>query len=101
MSRILLQINPTRRGNAFDIAAIGRKIEIRLQNLFFTQYSLKVERVPDLLQLSRNRFCIEPPRQPGQLHRNRRSPWYKALLSSDVTAGRPHQRKDIHTGMEI
>jgi hypothetical protein len=92
--RLLAEIDQARRANALNVPAIGREIQIGLENFPLRAVELKVDRRHDLQQLASDRPRIEMIMEPRQLHRDRRRA-EQLPLSARIGPARPCQCQRI------
>src|SRR5260370_36323979 len=69
--RRLPKIDEACASDAFDIAAVRRDVQIRLEDFVLAVESLELNRTADLLDFSVQRSRIDPEPEPPHLHRDR------------------------------
>src|SRR2546423_11293231 len=79
-----VEINQTRRADAFDVAAVRREIQIRFEDFVFRIMPLQLERAQDLFELSRHRSGMKMKPEPRELHRDCRSTGGPVVKSDKV-----------------
>ena len=92
------KVNFARCANSFDVPPIGRKVQVRLEDLVFRVMTLELERVEDLSKFPAERARVEMKPQPRQLHRDGRGAgaW---MAGTREVPGSPEERHRIHPRM--
>src|SRR2546423_9428137 len=91
------KINLTGGADAFDVASVRGKIQIRFQNFGFRIVPLQLEGVHDLNKFADRRPGLEMKTQSRQLHRNCRCSG--ARLAVEQAKSRAEERNRIHSVM--
>ena len=66
-----VKVNQAGRAHPFHVAAVGRGVEVRLQDVVLAVAQLQPQRAQDLRQLARQAAAVDAVQPPGQLHRQR------------------------------
>ena len=97
--RRLAEIHQACRADALDVAAERHEVEIGLEQLALGIARLEPERGGDLAQLACRRSRVQAPRQPGQLHGQRRT---ALTVAAAIRLERgPRERKRVDAGVHV
>src|SRR5437764_6622486 len=91
------KINLTGRANSFDVAAVRRQVQIRLQDLGFRIMTFQLERAHDLAKFSERRPSLEMETEARDLHGDCRSTGPRATAGNSKS--RAQQRNRVHARM--
>src|SRR5947199_8065339 len=91
------KINLTGRANPFDVAAVRRQVQIRLQDLGFRIMAFQLEGARDLAKFSERRPSLEMETETRDLHGDRRSTGPR--VATNNSKSRASQRDRIHARM--
>ena len=97
--RRLAEVDEAGRLDAFDVGAIGRGVEVGLQDLGLAVAQLQPHGQADLRELARHVARVQAMQAPGELHAQRR-----AALPAPTGEGGPrtaHQRRRVDAGVPV
>ena len=89
LTRTGSKVDPAGRGHAFDVPAVRRRGEIRLEQFRLRVMPLELQSAQDLQELPAKRARMDAKAQPRQLHRHGRAP--DRAVAHDVGAERSAQ----------
>ena len=92
--RRLSEVDAGRGADALDVAAERDDVQVRFEQIAFRVARLQPERRRDLTKLAGRRPCVQPVRQPGQLHRQRRTALAPAAAIGPHRGARERDRID-------
>ncbi len=93
-TRLMTEVGERSRADAFDVAAIGRKLEVKRQNLLLGELQFDLDRTHDLAEFYRKAAPMTRLYEPGHLHRERRAAGDDMAAVHEFSRG-PHQRQRI------
>ncbi|MGF6350285.1 hypothetical protein QF040_004998 [Variovorax sp. W2I14] len=94
---VLAKVDEARGLHAFDVAAVGRGVEVRLEDLALAEARLQPERRADLRDLAQGRAAVDAVDAPRELHRERRAA-LPALAARDAPCA-ANQRSGVDAGV--
>ena len=96
--RLLAEIGQRCRADAFDIAAVGREIEIERKNVVLAQRLLDFDRAHDLAKLGGKIAIAARLQEPRHLHGQRRAAGLNVPAGDELHRG-PRERKRVDAVM--
>ncbi len=95
---LLAEIGERRRADAFEIAAVGRKRQVKRKHLVLAQAALDLDGANDLPELGPERALVARLEQARDLHGQGRAAGDDAAIADELN-GRAHHRQRIDAPM--